>query len=403
MSDERFTDLLTRFKRLIPTLSNDVLESVLAEVPLYRNLPAEQLQGEVLHVVRVNLEAFLRSLPDGRPRAEDLAFLRSSAARRAEEGVPLDSVLAAYSVGARTAWRALVQLGEREEPTALLELATAILRYTETVVGAVTSTYVEAHEELQHGERETRRALIRALLSGESPTELFASLGMVSAATYSLVAFQLLRPAAEPQGLSTLVATRRRARRIEALLVDRFGPDLLVGIDGDEGVILTSETCLAALGSLRDFSRSVHAALVSGSEGPVRLVVAPPVPERELPARRQELRRLLDVASRLERPAVPLLRDDLTLEIVAADSADRLASVLSPLDDHPELRSTLETWLAADRNRTLTARRLHIHPNTLDYRLGRVRDLTGLELTSTCGLALVVLSVLAKRLHERRV
>ncbi|MET9341736.1 helix-turn-helix domain-containing protein [Nonomuraea sp. NPDC003804] len=61
-----------------------------------------------------------------------------------------------------------------------------------------------------------------------------------------------------------------------------------------------------------------------------------------------------------------------------AATAD-LAALLAPLDAHPELLLTLETHLRHGRSRRATADALHLHPNTVDYRLRRVAALTGLD------------------------
>jgi carbohydrate diacid regulator len=44
------------------------------------------------------------------------------------------------------------------------------------------------------------------------------------------------------------------------------------------------------------------------------------------------------------------------------------------------LRRTLEAWFAHDGHPAATAEALHIHRNTLDYRLRRVGEITGLDL-----------------------
>ncbi len=53
------------------------------------------------------------------------------------------------------------------------------------------------------------------------------------------------------------------------------------------------------------------------------------------------------------------------------DAADRRQGLL---------RSTLQAWFAANGNLALTAQRLHIHRNTLDYRLRQIGEITGLDL-----------------------
>jgi DNA-binding PucR family transcriptional regulator len=63
-----------------------------------------------------------------------------------------------------------------------------------------------------------------------------------------------------------------------------------------------------------------------------------------------------------------------------------LGSLLDPLDDHPELLETLQRHISNNLNRQRTARLMHIHTNTIDYRLKRVAQLTGFDPTQPSGL-----------------
>ncbi|MFD0428731.1 PucR family transcriptional regulator [Streptomyces zhihengii] len=61
---------------------------------------------------------------------------------------------------------------------------------------------------------------------------------------------------------------------------------------------------------------------------------------------------------------------------------DALAELVRPLADRPELLGTLRTFLQCGLSRQRTAEHLRIHPNTVDYRLRRAADATGLDATS---------------------
>ena len=63
-----------------------------------------------------------------------------------------------------------------------------------------------------------------------------------------------------------------------------------------------------------------------------------------------------------------------------------LASLLDPLEQKPELLLTLREHVRHDLHRKQTAAALHIHPNTLDYRLRRAAELTGLDISTPEGL-----------------
>jgi carbohydrate diacid regulator len=58
------------------------------------------------------------------------------------------------------------------------------------------------------------------------------------------------------------------------------------------------------------------------------------------------------------------------------------------------LRRTLDTWFACHENAAATAAALHIHRNTLDYRLRRVAALTGLDLARNDDRLLLYVAVL---------
>ena len=63
-----------------------------------------------------------------------------------------------------------------------------------------------------------------------------------------------------------------------------------------------------------------------------------------------------------------------------------LREVAGQLARGPNLVTTLDAYYRNDMNRLLTAAGLHIHPRTLDYRIQRVHDLTGINPTSTRGI-----------------
>ena len=96
----------------------------------------------------------------------------------------------------------------------------------------------------------------------------------------------------------------------------------------------------------------------------------------EIPTAHREARRALALA-----PAGGVLRlADLTLFDYLLAGADETARRLGPakLDqlDAPVVE-TLMAFVACDMNVGATARRLHLHPNTVHYRLQRLERLTG--------------------------
>jgi purine catabolism regulator len=65
----------------------------------------------------------------------------------------------------------------------------------------------------------------------------------------------------------------------------------------------------------------------------------------------------------------------------------KLDAFLQPLREHPELAETLVAYFACDMDVPATARKLHVHPNTLRYRLARVEKLLGRSLRQPATVA----------------
>lgn len=122
-----------------------------------------------------------------------------------------------------------------------------------------------------------------------------------------------------------------------------------------------------------------------------------------------ELADALDRARRISR-AAPLRRAsarlrphtvaDVFVELAVADtpSVDAwLHTVARRLEPGPDLMVTLDAYYCHDMHRGATAAALNVHPRTLDYRLRRVRELTGIDPGSTHGVR-ILSSVVRRRL-----
>jgi len=80
-----------------------------------------------------------------------------------------------------------------------------------------------------------------------------------------------------------------------------------------------------------------------------------------------------------------------------------LRQILEPLDASPELLETLEIHISHDLNRQRSARQLHLHTNTVDYRLKRIAQLTGFDPTRPSGIRHLQAALVARRLEAQGV
>lgn len=126
-----------------------------ARIPAYAAI-LESSREDVLAACRVSTLVFLQLLIEQRDiRAEEMALLRAGGWRRAEQGVPIDALLQAYSLGREIGWgylsAAARTAGVEEEDIYATGLKMA--RFIEALTLAVTQEYLayitEAYQEEQ--------------------------------------------------------------------------------------------------------------------------------------------------------------------------------------------------------------------------------------------------------------
>jgi purine catabolism regulator len=180
-----------------------------------------------------------------------------------------------------------------------------------------------------------------------------------------------------------------------AVALEAAGPDVAVGADGADVVVLAQDE----LGELGEWLRSEPrlAAVRAGvSESVVRL--------EEAGAAIAQARLALTVAQTgsagpavqrhdaLE-PSVALLGCD-----GAAPLRRRLLGALEPLEQEPRLLDAVVAYLDADLDMGRAAHALGLHRNSLRYRLDRAEGILGRSLRSPGTIATIHLALLAQRL-----
>jgi hypothetical protein len=143
-------------------------------------------------------------------------------------------------------------------------------------------------------------------------------------------------------------------------------------------------------------------------DGRALRAIGPATPRAELTAMLSDLRLLIDVARRTGRTG-DLPPEEFLPELLLARSP-HLASMLEgrvfgPLEAAAErggadLLATLDAFLAAALDRRAAAEALHVHPNTLDYRLRRIEEQTGLRFADPDAVMLMALAIRRRRLEQ---
>lgn len=374
--------------------------------------------ADVAEAARWAVLSFLRRVQGVPAAAQDArALFRRRAAHRAEEGMPLPILLRTYTIAARVLFEEFCRAARPEESAALPELAGLLLVSQDEAIDEVARAYQEELTLLGSARRDRRRELVRDLIAAVAPLDR-AALGAFGLADGAAVLALRLGAADEASdavsrsgidsaqdAAATEAAMDRRLHRLHEAIDEYFGGPVPALLEGTGGHVLipmalvrpggggaggATAAAIAAASSLpAEFAHGL--ARVWGGEVRVAVAVAQQ-PDRIGPAARTagEILRLVCV---LGRPTGVYSLEDVLLEYHLTrdnESAARLGALLDPLTDRPDLLRTVRVFLEEEYDRRRTAKRLGLHPNTVDNRLARVTELTGLNPATPRGVALLM-------------
>ncbi|MFD8785731.1 helix-turn-helix domain-containing protein [Kitasatospora sp. NPDC059599] len=422
-------------------LAQAVVAALLDRVPVYRRLPREQLTGELTRDTERRIRALAHTVRTGLPApAEEFAAVRESAARRAEEGLPLDAVLLAHHLGLEVCWEFVTRHARDGDSAELLVLNRLLLDQLRQAATAAGAGYLDGRRPTADRRSTARQSLLTALLAGTPADGAAARAGLRLPARYAVLCLSVAdHPDEHSPGVDPGVAAHRKLRRLGAELDHRTRQSALTALTSSGGLVLVplddapgapngpesprpwqpskpSEPCkpsgpsvLTGRSAPPRPSRLSASAVPTGSVppeppdggagipwtrlsatlaaasraagAPVLAGAAAAVPA-EVPEAAALAYEVLDVARAFGHPPGLHRLDDVLLEYqLSRPSRARagLAALLEPLADSGELLTTLRTHLAGGLNRRHTASALHLHPNTVDYRLRRIAALTGLD------------------------
>jgi hypothetical protein len=368
------------------------------EIGSYQRLPDQELLDRVASATEQNLVLIAESL---RTRtitpAEALSGeITTSAARRAGEGFPLDAVMAAYSSGMLQVWRTMV---EHAGPSDLADVVTCgelLLGYLYRSCTAVSAAYLRERRRVDSNGQQRRYALISALLRGDPLTGSSHAAGVQLPERYLVLALRFARhPDEDLAGAGGLMAAQRKAYRAGEELDRRCGEGTLALLDAGGGIALlprSAEDDGAGTDALvASLAAAIEVEVVAGG------VSAAP---DQVPGAAGEAADLAELAATFGRGGGYYRITDLLLEYQLtrpSPARAELGRLLTPLDAHPDLLTTLRTYLRSGLNRRRTAATLHLHPNTVDYRIHKAAALTGLDPADPDQLQLIGAALIIRR------
>ncbi|MDW5594341.1 helix-turn-helix domain-containing protein [Conexibacter stalactiti] len=346
----------------LPGVAREIIDAVRVEVPPY----ARGLTGPFGRGLVAGVEQALRQFVDGieaggrMPRARVYVDLGRGEMRA---GRSLDTLLSAYRVGARVAWRRFAALGAEAglPPATLFELAESIFVYIDELSAKSAEGYA-LEQSAAAGERSARRQRLVRLLVRDPPADPIDVEDVAREAEWRL-----------PETVAVLALPEEERARV----VPRLPADAIVEQVGEVVVAIVPDPLRSDRRQQLDRAVGVrhHAALgpaVSWRDAALSLAraraVLALVAEGTIEPR--------GVVRAEDHAAALLLRSDrrLAQELVRAR--------LAPLEALPDstrarLTETLGAWLEAQGRLQVVAERLHVHPQTARYRLGQLRELFG--------------------------
>ena len=295
-----------------------------------------------------------------------------------QQGRDVTSLLSAYRMGARVAWRHVSEtaLGLHVQAQAFASLASTIFAIVDQLSEASLRGYLLEQADAVRTQERLRDELTELLLSDRAD----------------------------------MAAVRAAANRAQ-WLIPRSAAVVLVDQDNELGRALLArldDTCLrlprtgALVTVVPDPSGPGRRAWLAQALRGAGAVVGASVPVGKLPASL----RIAEVTARLRRDHLlsddPVFADE-HLDAIIVHRDDRVLDYLrrrclAPLDELSEssrerLSTTLTSWLRHMGDRKAVAEELHIHPQTVRYRLGQLQTLFGPSLDDPSTRATLLLAL----------
>jgi sugar diacid utilization regulator len=366
--------------------------------------------AERLSRAREDIDDLVALLRSGGPITVDhVRRLQERSARRVHQRVPLEFVLHSVRSAGEVVWDAVVDSAHLDQPherETTIEIATLLMRQVDAVSRIVARAYLD--EVTDRGL--LRRDLLDALLAGrggEDNARCLARCLRVTLAEYYAVVVARGEQMHGELGRDEPLASRAALDRIVEATRQHVRPEagsLLTGMHQGDLIVLYPLTEPGRLEPVREACRELAAALT------VDVSLGMSVGHRGLPAiatAYAEARDAVAIAHRAGVRGRAVELDEVVIDhmLAASPPARRiLERTLGSLADYDRahatgLVTTLDAYVKARFNLTRSAEALSVHPNTVVYRLRRIREISGRDPRDLDDL--MVLSLAVKALELR--
>jgi hypothetical protein len=362
--DPRLLDLL---RRRLPEVATHTIAAVTDEVPSYAGAFGGPMGDNVENAVQMALAGFLRLAARGRvvdqaqPLSPALEGAYALGRGEARSGRSADALLSAYRVGARVAWRELAETAvEAGVPADMLaDFAELVFAYIDELSAASVAGHADELETSGRVRQGYLDRLAFGILRGDPADALVAA---AERADWT-----------PPKTLTAVILPSAQVRPVQGLLDPRTLNSVgePASLPDGLGVLLAPDVGgLARTRLIRTLTGR------SAVAGPARAWLA---------ASSSYNRALRALDLRPDDEATYDTEEHLADLVLTADRdavADLRTRVLAPLADlrpatQQKLAETLRAWLLHQGRRDDIAAALFVHPPTVRYRMGQLRELYG--------------------------
>ena len=381
-SREVYGDLADWLGVRINELATSATASIWAELPSYHD---SQLQADVTqHIARV-YGVFVTTMQERRdPQPSDFDWTAEHALRRVHAGISLVDFLKAFRIAQLTLWGSVLEWTQARPASerAALHLVGHLMRTIESGSAAAASSYLEAQQYDLADLENVRRVMVGDLLAGRAPSRprhlvMLRDAGLGDGESF-IVAAGILGDTACDTAQETLARSARTQ-------LSRMTGGLHTVNDAELVVVLPAEGA-GERGLRQRLARVVED--LAGAGVVMRVGIGAPRSELE-DAPDAHAEALLARDSLGAMGGVTSVSDLSTLDYLLRRPDDTVSRLIRPrvraffaedMAGDGTYGDTLQAYIQHDLNAREAARELHIHVNTMYYRLDRIAERTGCDL-----------------------
>ncbi len=360
-------ELADHMRPHLDEVADDMIQEIQTRVREYDRPGDGSYSGTLRLAVERVLHFFVERVSDpGHDPAPVTDFFRAIGRGEAGEGRSLDAMQTAMRVGGMVAWRRMTEGAEALQvpPRTLGAVGEVLMQFQDELAHAAAEGFSQAKAAVA-GEMQRRRKRLLDLLFADPPAAQEAIADLAAAAHWPV-----------PRTVAAVALGRHHADTRQPA----FPPDVLADLTRRTPSLI-----------IPDPDGPGRAKLVDRALSGTLAVVGPTVPLTEAARSIQWARKTLCLVQRgvieadsgvirsVEHMSTLILFQD---EGLITSLADLRLAPLAHLraSQQDRLAETLLAWLQSGRNANEVAMRLHVHPQTVRYRLRQLEELFGDQL-----------------------